>query len=143
MPVINAGKKFPGYGGGGNNTEMLERAMAGLCYLTVGISGLIYTIIGGRFARTNFFRTHFLQAILLGIMGMLLGSCSSILANILGGILEMIPGMNSGMVMFIPITIAWIIRLGMLLLVYGLVMSLLGKYAPIPMITKLVNQQMR
>jgi hypothetical protein len=109
----------------------------------VGISGLIYTIIGGRFARTNFFRTHFLQAILLGIMGMLLGSCSSILANILGGILEMIPGMDSGMVMFIPITIAWIIRLGMLLLVYGLVMSLLGKYAPIPMITKLVNQQMR
>lgn len=143
MPVINAGKKFPGYGGGGNNTEMLERAMSGLCYLTLGISGLIYTIIGGRFARTNFFRTHFLQSILLGIFGTLLGWSSSALANILGGIFDLIPGMDAGMVMFIPMTIAWIIRLGMLLLVYGLIMALMGKLAPIPLITRLVNQQMR
>jgi len=142
MPVINAGKKFPGYGGG-NDTEMVERAMAALCYLTLGISGLIYTIVGGRFARTTFFRTHFLQAILLGIFGTLLNWCASILGNILGGILGLIPGMNPDIAMVIPMVIIWAVRLGMLLLVYGIVMSLMGKRAQIPLITRLVNQQMR
>ena len=136
MPVIHSGK----FGG---KPDTLERLIAGLCYLTLGLAGLIYTIIQGRYARTNFFRFHFLQSILLGIFGMLLNWTSSIFVSIVGGILQMIPGMGPEMIMVLPLAVSWILRIGMLLLVYGLVMSLLGKEAQIPVVSKIVRQQLR
>jgi uncharacterized membrane protein len=136
MPVIHSGK----FGG---KPDTLERLIAGLCYLTLGLAGLIYTIIQGRYARTNFFRFHFLQSILLGIFGMLLNWTSSIFVSIVGGILQMIPGMGPEMIMVLPLAVSWILRIGMLLLVYGLVMSLLGKEAQIPVVSNIVRQQLR
>ncbi len=143
MPVINTGKKFGGFGGKGSNADTVERLVAGLCYMTLGLAGLIYTIIQGRYARTNFFRFHFLQSILLGIFGMLLNWTSSIFVQIVGGILQMIPGMGPQMIMFLPAGVDIILRAGMLLLLYGLVMALLGKEAPIPLVSNIVRQQLR
>lgn len=140
MPVINTGKFAKG---GGSNTDTLERLIAALCYLTLGMAGLIYTIIQGRYARTNFFRFHFLQSILLGIFGMLINWTSSIFVSIVGGILQMIPGMGPEMIMVLPLAVSWILRIGMLLLLYGLVMALLGKEAQIPMVSNIVRQQLR
>ena len=136
MPVIHSGN----FGG---KPDTLERLIAGLCYLTLGLAGLIYTIIQGRYARTNFFRFHFLQSILLGIFGMLINWTSSIFVSIVGGILQMIPGMGPEMIMVLPLAVSWILRIGMLLLVYGLVMSLLGKEAQIPVVSNIVRQQLR
>ncbi len=136
MPVIHSGN----FGG---KPDTLERLIAGLCYLTLGLAGLIYTIIQGRYARTNFFRFHFLQSILLGIFGMLINWTSSIFVSIVGGILQMIPGMGPEMIMVLPLAVSWILRIGMLLLLYGLVMSLLGKEAQIPVVSKIVRQQLR
>lgn len=140
MPVINTGKFAKG---GGSNTDTLERLIAGLCYLTLGLAGLIYTIIQGRYARTTFFRFHFLQSILLGIFGMLIGWTSSIFVSIVGGILQMIPGMGPEMIMVLPLAVSWILKIGTLLLLYGLVMSLLGKEAQIPVVSNIVRQQLR
>ncbi len=136
MPVIHSGN----FGG---KPDTLERLIAGLCYLTLGLAGLIYTIIQGRYARTNFFRFHFLQSILLGIFGMLINWTSSIFVSIVGGILQMIPGMGPEMINFLPLAVFWILRVGMLLLLYGLVMALLGKEAQIPVVSNIVRQQLR
>jgi uncharacterized membrane protein len=136
MPVIRSGN----FGG---KPDTLERLMAGLNYLTLGLAGLIYTIIQGRYSRTNFFRFHFLQAILLGLFGMLLNWTSDIFVSIVGGLLQLIPGFGPQMIIFIPITVFWIVRVGMLLLLYGLVMALLGKEAEIPVVSKIVRQQLR
>ncbi len=140
MPVINTGK----FGkGGGSNTDGLERIMAGLCYLTLGLSGLIYTIIQGRYARTTFFRFHFLQSILLAIMGILINMTASIFVNIVGGILQLIPGGGDQIVGWMPTAIGWVVQIGYVLLLYGLVFSLMGKEAEIPVVSKIVRQQMR
>ncbi len=136
MPVLHTGN----FGG---KPESFERIISGLNYLTLGLSGLIYTIIQGRFARTNFFRFHFLQAILLGIFGMLIGWTSNIFVSIVGGILQLIPGAGPEMIMVLPLAISWILRLGTLLLLYGLIMALLGKEAEVPVVSKIVRQQLR
>lgn len=140
MPVINAGKKF---GGGGSNIDGFERLMAALNYLTVGLSGLIYTIIQGKYCRTHFFRFHFLQSIVLGIFYLLLSMTSSVFVNIVGGMLQLIPGVGPGALMVIPVALDWILKVGSLVLVYGLVMSLMGKEAPLPVVSKIVYQQLR
>lgn len=136
MPVLHTGN----FGG---KPESFERIIAGLNYLTLGLSGLIYTIIQGRYSRTNFFRFHFLQAILLGIFGMLIGWTSNIFVSIVGGILQLIPGAGPEMINFLPLAIGYVLQAGTLLLVYGLVMSLIGKEAQIPIVSKIVRQQLR
>ncbi|HIA53255.1 MAG TPA: hypothetical protein EYN91_14395 [Candidatus Melainabacteria bacterium] len=141
MPVINTGK-FGGKGGG-SNTDGLERIMAGLCYLTLGLAGLIYTIIQGRYARTTFFRFHFLQSILLAIMGILINMTAGIFANVVGGMLQLIPGASVEMIAWLPTAIGWVVQIGYLLLLYGLVFSLMGKEAEIPIVSKIVRQQLR
>ena len=142
MPVINT-SKFGGKGsGGGSNTDGLERILAGLNYLTLGLSGLIYTMIQGRYARTTFFRFHFLQAILLGIFGLLINMSSSIFVNIVGGLMGLIPG-GEQTIMWLPTVIAWIIQIGSLLLLYGLVFALMGKEAEVPIVSTIVRQQLR
>ncbi len=149
MPVFKTGKKPSGFGNFrdfghfGGRTEKVERLMAAFSYLTLGLGGLVYTLLGGRYARTHFFRFHFLQAILLGILGALIGYTANIFVDIVGGILGLIPGAGPQMIMFIPIAITFCLRAGMLLCLYGLIMSLLGKEAPLPVVTKLVRQQLR
>ncbi|HNB21249.1 MAG TPA: hypothetical protein PKZ32_02465 [Candidatus Melainabacteria bacterium] len=140
MPVINTGK----FGkGAGSNTDGLERIMAGLCYLTLGLAGLIYTIIQGRYARTTFFRFHFLQSILLAIMGILINMTANIFANIVGGMLQLIPGGGDQLIAWLPTAIGVVVQLGYLLLLYGLIFSLMGKEAEIPVVSKIVRQQLR
>ncbi|MCC7527738.1 MAG: hypothetical protein IT342_04405 [Candidatus Melainabacteria bacterium] len=140
MPVINTGKFAKG---GGSNTDTLERIIAGLCYLTVGLAGLIYSIVQGKYARTHFFRFHFIQSILLGLFYFLISMSSSIFINIVGGILQMIPGAGAQILMVVPAGLDILVKAGSLLLLYGLVMSLLGKEAPIPIVSKIVYQQLR
>ncbi len=47
------------------------------------------------------------------------------------------------MILFIPITINLVLKAGLLLCLYGIIMSFLGREAPMPVITKLVRQQLR
>ena len=136
MPVIHSGN----FGG---KPDSMERIIAAINYMTLGLAGLIYTIIQGRYSRTNFFRFHFLQSMLLGIFGMLINWTSDIFVQIVGGILQMIPGLGSEAIMVLPFAVSWILRIGMLLLVYGLVFALMGKEAEIPIVSKIVRQQLR
>ncbi len=149
MPAFKTGKKPSGIGNFkdlgyiGSRTENVERLMAAFSYMTLGLGGLVYTLLSGRYARTNFFRFHFLQAILLGIFGTLIGWTSNAFVEIIGGILQLIPGAGPQMILFIPMTINLVLKAGLLLCLYGIIMSFLGREAPMPVITKLVRQQLR
>lgn len=132
-----------------NHTEPTkwERIIAGFCYLTFGLVGLLYIILSGRSGQSSFFRFHFLQSIILGIIGLLLSWCSGIFVTIISAVLGMIdglaPGIGTQLAYWLSQTIVIIVRAAYLLLVYGLIWAFLGKYAEIPFISDLVRRQMR
>ncbi|HEY9869545.1 MAG TPA: hypothetical protein V6D08_10305 [Candidatus Obscuribacterales bacterium] len=129
------------------NPTALERVIAGVCYLTAGLAGLLYIIISGRSGQSSFFRFHFLQSIILYIIGLLLSWASGILLTLVGGMLGMIDNMSPGLGVqigsFLGVSIDIGLKVGFLLLLYGMIFAFLGKYAEIPFISNLVRQQMR
>lgn len=129
--------------------ELLERMISASCYLCCGLSGLIYILISGKNANSRFFRFHFLQSIIIGIFTYLLAWAESIARDICAGIIGLlnsilplaagILGTING-ILFLLIFI--ITKLAYLLLLYGLVFALLGKYAEIPGVSRLVYRQL-
>lgn len=132
-----------------NQTEPTkwERIVAGFCYLTFGLIGLLYIIVSGRSGQSSFFRFHFLQSIILGIIGLILSWCSGIFVTLLSAILGMVdslaPGLGTQSAYWISQAVLIIVRAAYLLLIYGMIWAFLGKYAEIPYISNLVRQQMR
>lgn len=114
-----------------------ERAVSALCYLTAGLAGIIYIIVSRSSYEHPFFRFHFLQSIVIYILGMLLGWAFKVLMDIVGG--------------FLPLSIAVYVVEGVsiisktygLMAVYGLIFAALGKYAEIPFLSNIVRQNMR
>ncbi|HEY9787218.1 MAG TPA: hypothetical protein V6D17_17645 [Candidatus Obscuribacterales bacterium] len=140
MPVIkpSSWNKKP-------SPDTIVRIVSALCYLTVGLAGIIYIIFQGKHSQAMFFRFHFLQSIILGIIGLLLGWTIGIFVNISEGILGLFPGIsNPGQIVgSIAFGMQMLLNLGSLLMLYGLIFSLIGRYAEIPLISKLVRQQLR
>jgi uncharacterized membrane protein len=129
------------------NPEKIEKAMAGLCYLTVGLIGLLYIILSGKSSQSPFFRFHFLQSIILGVLGCLISWAASIFLSIMLGILGLFGDAANSPTQLLCIGAGFLGRYGylagILLLLYGAVFAFLGRYAEIPIISKLVRQQMR
>ena len=130
--------------------ELLERGIAGACYLSGGLIGLIYILFSGKYSNTTFFRFHFLQAIVLSIFIYLLGWTGTIIKDILGGIFGLIFSLLGPLASFalaLNIGIDWLLFLinkaTFCLLIYGCLFALLGKYAEIPGLSKLIYRQMR
>lgn len=134
-----------------NQPTTLEKIVGGLCYLTFGLAGLLYIILGGKRDQSEFFRFHFLQSIMLGIIGLILGWTSSIFVALVNGILttlaSFIPSISQQLVVQIgtgvSLGLGYIMNAGLLLLLYGMIFAFLGKYAEIPLISNIVRQQMR
>jgi uncharacterized membrane protein len=127
--------------------EVVEKVIAGLCYLSVGLIGLLYIILGGKSSRSPFFRFHFLQSILLGILGYLLSWTAGAFAAILGGILGLLGEAANGPSYWLQTGISFLFHnvyiAGVLLLAYGAILAFLGKYAEIPFVSNIVRQQIR
>ncbi len=133
MPVFNP-----------KNPVAVERTIAGLCYVSGGLIGLLYIIISRSKSQSMFFRFHFLQSMILVALGILLSLTTQITENILGGFLGLMNLGNPGVVMgYIGLGIQLIMNGGLLLMLYGMVMAFLGKFAEIPLISPLVRQNMR
>ncbi len=127
-----------------SSPEPAERIVAGLSYLTFGLVGLLYIIITGRNGQTPFFRFHFLQSIILGILGLLFSWATSIFVSLLAGILGILgPAVAVNAESIVVISVNVIGKAAYLLLPYGMIWAFMGKYAHIPFISKLVYQQMR
>jgi uncharacterized membrane protein len=135
-----APKFVPRYAG----PTVVERLIAGLCYVTFGMVGLIYLIVTGKKNQSNYLQFNFLQSILLGLLGIVLSYSISAIANLLGGTVGLI---NSGAANVItsPFALlgAGIKALSFILMLYGAIWAFLGKEAEIPFISKLVRRQMR
>ncbi len=130
--------------------EILERIVAAGCYISCGIIGLIYIVLQGKDANSSFFRFHFLQSIFIGIFTYLIGWAETIIRDILVGIsglifsifapaASIITLIDSG----IGVVVFLIIKLAYLLIIYGVIFALLGKYAEIPGLSKLIYRQLR
>lgn len=130
--------------------QLLERAMSALCYPSCGLIGLLYLLVSGKHARTQpFFYFHFLQAIILGILTFLLSWTGSAIRHVLLGIFGLIfawlPG-GTALVAVIGSAIDWLLLLVnsviYILMIYGFVFALLGKYAEIPRLSAMVRKNM-
>lgn len=125
----------------------LERVIAVLCYLTAGIAGILYIVISRSSYQSNFFRFHFLQSIILGIIALLLGWASNTFGMIGMPFFQLLDGLAPGVGgtianVVVMLVQAIIVAFG-LLPFYGLIWAALGKYAEIPFISNVVRQQMR
>jgi uncharacterized membrane protein len=127
--------------------DVVEKIISGLCYLSFGLIGLLYIILNGKSSNSGFFRFHFLQAILLGILGVLLNWTSSAIVGVVAGILGLfgssVATVDHTVMMVIGTGIDMIAKAGILLNLYGAVWAFLGKYAEIPFLSDLVRQQSR
>lgn len=130
-----------------NKPSVLERVVSSLCYLTFGLVGLLYIVISGTRSQSPFLRFHFLQSIILGILGVLLGWTSgifvSLLASALGLFDSLAPGLGTQAAYWLGIAMSVLVRAAYLLLLYGMLGALFGKCTEIPFISNLVRQQMR
>jgi uncharacterized membrane protein len=122
----------------------VERVIAGLCYVTFGMVGLIYLLVTGKQKQSFFMQFNFLQSILLGLLGLVLSYSVSAIANLLGGTVGLVNQGAAGLVMS-PFALlgAGIQALSFILMLYGAIWAFIGKEAEIPFISKLVRHQMR
>jgi len=130
----------------------LERTIAAFCYPTGGILGIIYIIISRNSSQSDFFRFHFLQAIVLSIMSFLLGWACQIFGQMFAPALpaivdflsKLIPAaLLSGLITGTLLMFDAVSKAFLLLIVYGFIWAALGKIAEIPFISNIVRQQMR
>jgi hypothetical protein len=130
--------------------ELLEKGISALCYISCGLIGLLYVLVSGKNARTApLFYFHFLQSIILGILSFLLGWTGSVLKQIAMGITGLIFGLFPGgtlVSMVVGSAIDWFLfainSVLYVLMIYGVVFALLGKYAEIPVLSKLVRKNL-
>ena len=122
-----------------------DKIVAGLCYPTFGVAGLLYTIFGRPGAQLQQFRFHFIQSIVLWIVGTLLSWCLAPLLQLFLGLCTAImpatavSSINTGLFyVFNIVQIAFY-----LLLAYGAIWAFLGKYAEVPFISNVVRQNLR
>lgn len=124
-----------------------ERIVAALCYLTMGLAGIIYIIISRSSSQAPFFRFHFLQAIVLGILSLLFGWAASLMTGMTSMMLGFLDGLIPQAGGMIANGIGWFLGILLtafsLLPIYGLIWALMGKYAEIPFISDIVRQNMR
>ncbi|HEY9757964.1 MAG TPA: hypothetical protein V6C97_22550 [Oculatellaceae cyanobacterium] len=123
---------------------VLERVIAGFCYFSCGLVGLIYILLTGQTGRqTDFFRFNFLQSIVLGLLGILAGYAGNLVIQMLGGAIGIFSSTAANM-MTSPVALLQTLLQGLyyILVLYGAIWAFLGKQAQIPLLTKLVRQQM-
>lgn len=129
-----------------NRPSALERVIAGICYLTFGLAGLLYIILSGQRGQSQFFRFHFLQSIVVGIIGLLITWSSDFFIQIFGWLLNLMApalGGNAPAVVFwVGQSVGVILKAFSLLFIYGMIWAFLGKYAEIPFISNIVRRQM-
>ena len=130
----------------GSNAPTIEKIIGGLCYLSAGLIGLLYIIVSGKSNQSQFFRFHFLQSIILGIMLLLLRFTEKIIVGICSGILEALSGPTGGAstnaIGYVDMGLGIVLIVLGLVPLYGMIFCFLGKYANIPFISDLVRRNM-
>jgi len=123
------------------------RAISAVCYMTAGIAGLIYILLNAKNNQSMFFRFHFFQAILLGIFASLFAWLGSFLGQFLGGILALFGSGGVGLAMTLDTGLMFLFKglqiVFMVACAWGIIQSIRGKYAEVPIVSKLVRANLR
>jgi len=123
------------------------RAISAVSYMTAGIAGLIYILLNAKNNQSMFFRFHFFQAILLGIFASLFAWLGSFLSQFLGGILGLFGGGAAGLAMMLSNVLGFVFMglqiIFLIACVWGIIQSIRGKYAEVPVISKIVRANLR
>jgi len=123
------------------------RIVSALSYMSYGIIGLLYVLFNGKDNKSQFFQFHFIQAILIGVICMLVGWAGSGLGNFIGGTFGLFGGGVATAGSYISMGIGLIMQLVFVVLmignVYGVIQSLRGKYADMPLVSKIVRSNLR
>lgn len=126
--------------------ETVEKVVSSLCYLSMGLVGLLYIVIQGRNSQSPFFRFNFLQSIILGIFCWLLSWTEQAVLSILSGIFGLAGGALSNILPTVMTGIVFltglITKIGYLFMLYGCIWTLLGKNCEIPFVSRIVRQKM-
>lgn len=120
-----------------------QKVIVALSYLTSGIVGILYVILSKNRDESYFFRFGFFQSVVVAIIGWLLGSVfSTPLMSVFSTGSQMI---TSGAIPDIMTLIAFVVGFvfGVALPGYGAIMALLGKSAHIPVLSPLVQRNLR
>lgn len=128
------------------NPDLELKSMCVLSYLSTGILGLIYVLFSGKHRNSMFFKFHFYQSMLLGIIWMLLNMGAGGLISTITGLLGLFGSATA------PVTAVVGVGLGMafegisivirLCLLAGIIQSLRGRYLDLPGISKMVRSRM-
>jgi uncharacterized membrane protein len=122
---------------------VIERVVGGVCYFTFGLAGIIYIILSGRSGQSDFFRFHFLQSIVLSILGILFGwMIQAFLKIATAMLLTFGTSFSISLVNMLAFTCDAFVKAAYLLLIYGMLWAFMGKYAEIPFISNIVRRQM-
>lgn len=122
--------------------ETKDRIICGLSYLSMGMIGLIAYLIQQGKGQSRFFMFHFYQSIMTGIFIMLINWGFGGFMDVMTGLFSAVPG--AAMTLHVIAVGFNLITYGLyLVLLYGAVTSFLGKQAEIPLVAKIVYQQLR
>jgi uncharacterized membrane protein len=130
-----------------NSADKKIRIMSALCYLSWGIIGLIYILLNGKNNQSQFFRYHFMQGILIGIFVMLVGWTGNFLQVNIAAILGLFGDSLHQATGMILIGLGWIVEIlkvvATIAMIYGTVQSLRGKFADMPIVSKITRTNLR
>jgi len=123
------------------------RIISALCYISSGVVGLIYILLGGKNNQSMFFRFHFIQAILLGCFSVLVGWLGSGLSQFFSGLFGLMGGAGASIAVPLAIGLGYLFlafqAVFLIACIWGVVQALRGKYADMPIVSKIVRSNLR
>lgn len=127
---------------------IIEKLISAACYLPMGFFfGVMYILFKGPGCDDRFFRFNFFQSIIVQILLTLIQYGSSSVTGIFVSIFRAMGGALGGgvetFVAAIYMTVDIFVKAFAMLLLYGLLWALFGKYAEIPFISNVVRQNLR
>lgn len=131
-----------------NPPVIIEKIMSAACYLPMGFFiGILYILFKGPGCDDRFFRFNFYQSIMIQILFTVLQYCSTALLGICEAMIvsagQMAGQDFSNIVFALGNTVSVFLTAFFLLLAYGGIWALIGKYAEIPFISNVVRQNLR
>jgi uncharacterized membrane protein len=130
-----------------NSVSNQIRLMCALCYMSMGIIGLIYMLFNGKDCKTPFFQFHFIQALMIGIFMTLVAWTGAGISGFVMGVLGLFGSGAMGAASVVAMGLGLLSKLietvAMIGNIFGIIQSARGKYADMPVVSKLVRANLR
>ena len=131
-----------------NTPGIVEKLISSLCYFPMGFFiGIGYILFNGEGSNNRFFRFNFFQSIIVQILITVINVGSQSVTGIFSSFIRAMGGVlgdsTFNVILAINMTVDVFVKAFSLLLIYGIIWALIGKYAEIPWISNVVRQNLR